>query len=51
MPGTGIALIKSLTDGMHHGSFEDESYRAGYADEHVASIHMYPRIAFIEKRG
>jgi hypothetical protein len=51
MPGTGIALIKSLTDGMHHGSFEDESYRAGYADEHVASIHMYPRIAFIERRG
>ena len=51
LPGTGMALIKSLADGMHHQSFEIESYQPGYADEHVASVHLYPRIAFIEKRG
>lgn len=50
LPGTGIALIKSLTDGMHHDAFQDELYQASYADEHVASIHLHSRIAFIEKR-
>lgn len=50
LPGTGIALIKSLIDGMHHSWFQVEAYQVSYADKHVASIHVYPRIAFIEKR-
>ncbi|MGH9895366.1 MAG: class I SAM-dependent methyltransferase, partial [bacterium] len=48
-PGTGIALVQRLLDGLHHPFFQVERSVPSYTDLHVAAVHVYPAIAFIEK--
>jgi hypothetical protein len=50
LAGTPIAVVKRRLDGLHHWAFKPDGYVASYADQHVAAVHVYPAIAFIEKR-
>jgi hypothetical protein len=52
-PGSGAPttaeLAKSLLDGLNHESYRVDGYQPTYTDRHVAAIHAYPNIVFLEK--
>lgn len=48
---TSIGLVKQLVDGINHEHFRIDDYVASYTDEQITAVHVYEKIAFIEKRG
>jgi hypothetical protein len=48
-PGTSMAMVKRLLDGLNHEEFLDESYDPSYTDLHVVAVHCYHNLVVIEK--
>lgn len=48
-PGTTMALLKELADGLNHAEFDIIGYRPTYTDLWVQSLTFYHNIAFIQK--
>jgi hypothetical protein len=50
--GTATGFIADLIDGLHDPGDDDEPGRqcSSYADRWIASVHVYPEMAVIEKR-
>jgi hypothetical protein len=46
---TAIGLVKGLLDGLHHRYYGTVDYVPTLTDEHVAAVHVYEKIAFIQK--
>ena len=46
---TTAELVKGLLDELNHESFRVEGYEPTYTDLHVAAVHAYPNIVFLEK--
>lgn len=48
-PHTLMNLVKDLVDGLNHVEFVDDAYEPTYTDRHVAAVHCYHNLVFIEK--
>ncbi len=48
-PGTTIALLKGLADGLNYAEFDVVGYRPTYTDLWVQSLSLYHNLAFIQK--
>ena len=48
-PGTSMAMVKRLLDGLNHEEFLDEGYEPTYTDLHVVAVHCYHNLVVIEK--
>jgi hypothetical protein len=48
-PGTSMALVKDLVDGLNYEEFVEEGYQPSYTDLHVKAVHCYHNLVFIEK--
>jgi hypothetical protein len=48
-PGTSMAMLKRLTDGLNYEEFVTEPYRPSYTDLNVVGVHFYHNLVFIEK--
>jgi demethylmacrocin O-methyltransferase len=48
-PGTTMAFVKALVDGLNHEEFVDLSYEPTYTDRHVKAVHCYHNLVVIEK--
>lgn len=48
-PGTSMAMLKRLADGLNYEEFVVEPYEPSYTDLHVIGLHFYHNLAFIEK--
>ncbi|MCD4532644.1 hypothetical protein LRP67_00885 [Nocardioides sp. cx-169] len=48
-PTTTMAMVKDLVDGLNYEEYVDESYEPTYTDLHVAAVHCYHNLVFIEK--
>lgn len=47
-PGTTMALVKDLVDGLNHAEFVTE-HEPSYTDQHVLGVSCYHNLAFIQK--
>jgi hypothetical protein len=48
-PGTTMALLKGLADGLNYAEFDVVGYEPSYSDVWVQSLTLYHNIAFIQK--
>jgi len=48
-PGTSMAMLKRLTDGLNHVEFVTEPYEPTYTDRRVVGVHFYHNLVFIQK--
>jgi hypothetical protein len=48
-PGTSMALVRRLLDGLNHEEFLDPDYQPSYTDRHVAAVHCYHNLVVIQK--
>lgn len=48
-PGTTMALLKELADGLNYAEFDVVGYQPTYTDLWVRSLTLYHNIAFIQK--
>ena len=46
---TSMSLLKSLVDGLNHDEFIKPDYIPSYDDQHVAALHFYHNLVFIQK--
>jgi len=48
-PGTTMAFVKALVDGLNHEEFLTPSYEPTYTDRHVRAVHCYHNLVVLEK--
>jgi hypothetical protein len=48
-PGTSMALIKRLLDGLNHEEFLEPGYEPTYADQRVVAVHCYHNLVLLQK--
>lgn len=48
-PGTTMAFVKDLVDGLNHEEFVEVGYEPSYTDTHVRAVHCYHNLVVIEK--
>jgi demethylmacrocin O-methyltransferase len=48
-PGTTMALVKDLLDGLNWMEFLDAGYEPSYTDLNVRAVHAYHNLVFIQK--
>ncbi|MGA8246605.1 MAG: CmcI family methyltransferase [Nocardioides sp.] len=48
-PGTSMALVKRLVDGLNYEEFLPEDYEPTYTDLHIVAVHCYHNLVVIEK--
>lgn len=48
-PGTTMAFVKALVDGLNHEEFLTPSYEPTYTDRHVRAVHCYHNLVILEK--
>jgi hypothetical protein len=48
-PGTTMALVKDLIDGLNYEEFVTEPYEPTYTDLHVTAVFCYHNLVFIQK--
>lgn len=48
-PGTSMAFVKRLVDGLNHEELVLDDYSPTYADQHVVAVHCYHNLVVIEK--
>jgi hypothetical protein len=48
-PGTTMALVKDLIDGLNYEEYVDEDYQPTYTDRHVVAVFAYHNLVFIQK--
>jgi len=48
-PGTSMALVRRLLDGLNHEEFLDPDYQPSYTDRHVVAVHCYHNLVVIQK--
>lgn len=48
-PGTTMALVKDLLDGLNYEEYVDESYEPTYTDLNIVAVHAYHNLVIIEK--
>ncbi|BCA54095.1 hypothetical protein W02_12350 [Nitrospira sp. KM1] len=46
---TSISFLKQLVDGLNYAEFEIPSYEPTYLNTHIAAVHFYHNIVFIQK--
>ena len=48
-PGTTMAFVKALVDGLNHEEFLAADYEPTYTDRHVTAVHCYHNLVILEK--
>ena len=48
-PGTSMALVKDLIDGLNHVEFLVEGYEPTYSDQNVVAVHAWHNMVVVEK--
>jgi hypothetical protein len=48
-PGTSMAMVKDLVDGLNYEEYVDEDYQPTYSDLHVVALHAYHNLVLVEK--
>lgn len=48
-PGTTMALVKDLVDGLNYMEYVDDDYQPSYTDENITEVHCFHNLVVIRK--
>lgn len=48
-PGTSMALVRRLLDGLNHEEFLDLDYQPSYTDQQIVAVHCYHNLVLVQK--
>jgi len=48
-PGTTMAMVKDLVDGLNYKEFVDDDYQPTYSDQNITEVHCFHNLVIIKK--